>query len=201
MVTATAQEGGDIMANDDIIANAQAAAQTPANGAPVPEPQQTAPQSAAAARVAELNKPGDEGIFSRDLAKQKEAMVQLKAALAAAETNDEKSIRSSLTVAERREEFGVEPPMLPKPWLDEYNADYQSHENSLYDLAHSTGMGASQVRSLRDLGVTLGQRVLDTQAPIPEADLAVEFARLGIPASQRPALVKLWRAIESGPTS
>src|SRR4030095_584408 len=66
-----------------------------------------------------------------------------------------------------------------------------AHETALYDLAHSTEMAVPQVRSLRDLGVTLGQRVLETQAPIPEADLAVEFARLRIPASQRAALVKL----------
>src|SRR4030095_6906173 len=120
------------MAND-IIANAQAAANTPANGAPAPEQSQQQ-QTSAAQRVTELNQPGDQGIFSRDQVKKKEGMVALKAALAAQESDEEKATRSSLTVAERREEFGVEPPTLPKSYMAEYDADWAPWETDLFDV-------------------------------------------------------------------
>src|SRR4030095_16629892 len=99
------------MAND-IIASAQAAAQTPANGAPAEQTE--APQSAAQRRVAELNQTGAARIYSRDPAKQTPAMVELRAALAASETDEDRAARAEQTVEERRAQFGVTPATLPK---------------------------------------------------------------------------------------
>jgi hypothetical protein len=50
-----------------------------------------------------LNRPGDDGIFSSDPTKQKNAMTELRGLLAAQDSVDEKAARTGMTVEERRE--------------------------------------------------------------------------------------------------
>jgi hypothetical protein len=184
---------------DDIIANAQAAAQTPANGAPAPEQQQQQQATPSQLRVAELNRPGEEGIYSKDPVKQKAAMIELRAAMAASESPEDRVMRADQTIEDKRSQFGVPPPTLPPIHMAEYMADYQAHEGDFYDLAHASGLEARQVRGLRDAGIELGQRVGASGQPASEADLARVFDKYGIPASARPKLVAYWRTIEGKP--
>jgi hypothetical protein len=187
------------MADDQIVQNAQATAATPANNPPAPVEDKQAAEAAMTPgqrRVAELNKASDDGIYSKDPTRQKAAMAELRALLAAQETPDEQAARADLTVAERREQYGVQPPSLPKPWADEYASDFASWEVPLYDVAHEHGLAAEQVCGLRDAAVDLGQVVGDTGRPASEEDLTRIFDRYRVSPSARPALVALWKRIE-----
>jgi hypothetical protein len=181
------------MANDPIIENAQHAAATPANGAPPPE------RDTYATRLSALNDVNNaNGIYSKDEVKRQAALAELRSVIAASETEDEKTARADMTVSERREQYGVGDPQLPRPWLENYNENFASWETPFYDMAHEHGLAANQVRGLRDAAVELGQVVSDTGRPASESDLVRVLDKYGVGARSRPALVKLWRQIEGG---
>jgi hypothetical protein len=85
-------------------------------------------------------------------------VARLRQLLAASETADERAARTNATPEERRAQYGVGDPSLPKPWLDQYNEAYIGHESALYDVAHEHGLAAAQVRGLRDAAVELAHR-------------------------------------------
>jgi hypothetical protein len=78
-------------------------------------------------------------------------------------------------------------------------ADFQVYEGGFYDLAHSAGLEARQVRGLRDAGIELAQRVAANGQPASAADLARVFDKSGIPASARPKIIAFWRTVEGKP--
>jgi hypothetical protein len=207
-----------IIMDNDIVDNSTPPADTPA---PPPEVKDTRPypvryaeqqqneRAAAEAqklatmtptekRINALNKPGDAGIYSKDPAKQKAAMVELRQLMASSETEEEKTARARLTVTERREQYGVEPPTLPKPYLENYNREFAGWEPPLFDIAHEHGLAAEQVRGLRDAAIDLGQVVGDTGRSASEEDLKRVFDKYRVAPSAHAVLTKLWRQIEGG---
>ena len=80
----------------------------------------------------------------------------------------------------------------------EYQENYGAWESDLITTARNTGLDGSQVRSLRDAAIALGQEVGYRGRPAAHDDLVAVFDRLKVPASARAYLVKLWRQIEGG---
>ena len=109
------------------------------------------PQTAALRRVVEFNQPGSDIYNLKDPTKQQEAMIKLRAAMAAAELPEEKAARAMATPLERRSQYGVTEPPLHKHEIAQYNEDYAGWESHLYDVADENGMAAPQVRAIRDL--------------------------------------------------
>ncbi len=199
---------------DSIYDNTAAAAATPATGPTIDTEvkdtrsyaekyaeQQQAERDAAVAKL-----PPDEQrriALTRELVSNKltdaeraEKTRELRALVASQATPEEQAAQADATPQQRRAEYGVEDPRLPKPWLEDYNQRFINWESPLYDLAHEHGLAAEQVRGLRDAAVDLGQAVSDTGRPASEADLKYIFDKHKVSPSARTALTRLWRQIE-----
>jgi hypothetical protein len=104
----------------------------------------------------------------------------LRSLIAAQETPDEQAARADLTVEERRGQYGVHDPRLPKPWLEQYNEEggFVEWEPALFDAAHQHGLDAGQVCGLRDAAIDLGQVVGDTGRRASEGEPEVRVRQV-----------------------
>jgi hypothetical protein len=213
---------------DAIIANAQAAAATPASGPPdaaiaaaqtklnemtggryaktleARAAAEAAPKPAAPdaqeQRRQEITKLLVTKQFKND--DEKAALTrELKQIVAGQETADEKAQRESKTLEERREEFGIKAPSrLHGHEVEAYVTDYGAWEGSLFDVARTEGLSGPVVGHLRDAAIDLGRVVGDRGTPATKEELDGVFNKLNVPAVSRPALAKLWKQLEGGAT-
>jgi hypothetical protein len=143
-------------------------------------------------RLEKLNRYENEsGIHSKDPEKQKAAMVELRKLLAA--DPEEQAALADATLQDHREAFGLEAPDVPD--FDEMYGDW---EGRFLGHARNDGLGASDVRGIRDLGVKLGTEVSMTGKPISDDVLDRELSKFGLTEGQRAGLKRYWRAIEGG---
>jgi hypothetical protein len=153
-------------------------------------------ETANEAAIRALNQSGK--LTSKDSNVRADAMQELRKLLAAGATEAERDARKAAPLGVRREEYGVEDPKLPKPWLESYKTEYAAWEVPLFDLANEHGLAAEQVRGLRDAAIDLGQVVGDTGRPASEEDLKRVFDKYRVAPSAHAVLTKLWRQIEGG---
>jgi hypothetical protein len=77
-------------------------------------------------RLAELNKPGDDGVFSSDPVKQKAAVAELRKLLAAEASEEEKQAVADAPIGKLREQYGVDPTKVPAHLRESWDAESEA---------------------------------------------------------------------------
>jgi hypothetical protein len=122
---------------------------------------------------------------------------ELRELVAAGATAEEREAYATAPLSEKRQAFDLSDPDLPKPWLEDYQG-FTDWEDSFLILAREHGMESRTVRDLRAAAIELGQVVGERGKPATDEEVNRVLDRYGVSAAARPALVKLWRAIEGG---
>jgi hypothetical protein len=124
---------------------------------------------------------------------------ELRLALAANQTDDERQAWASTPLREKREVFNLPAPQLPAEWLENYMESYGAHEGDFIGLARAEGLTGQQVRGLRDEAIQLGQLVAESGKPASDEDLKRLLDKYSVPAASREGLIRLWRSVEGEP--
>jgi hypothetical protein len=185
---------------DDVVANAQAAAATPADGPPA-EQQDTRPYPVrwAEAKQAETDTARTAAVEKLSPVEQKIAtlrkhpafydknhpdnakvMAEYRKALAEGDTPEERQTLVDSGVKGAREVFSLDVPrdiaVLGKDVAAVYEEQYANHEAELLRHARSEGWDKSLASDLRDYGVRLGIAIGDRGTPMTVDEVA-EFKR------------------------
>jgi hypothetical protein len=153
-------------------------------------------------RLAELNDPKNEnGIFSKDPAKQKAAVVELRKALAAEATDEEKERIANAPIAELRDQFKIDPtrvlPVLRERWNEHA-------EGTVLATFAQQGIAPEAVSEVMDVYVqafngALGSTV-NVDAAKLEADARAVFKRQNVPADVVDAIVEYEKTGSGSPS-
>jgi hypothetical protein len=132
------------------------------------------------ARRRELNDPKNEaGIYSKDPAKQRAAMVELKKILAAGDTPEERAALVESGIEGARGLYGFTAPpeyiaTFGKDVVKNYEENFSGHEAELLRHARVEAWDKSLVSDLREYGVRLGVEISARQTGMT-ADEVAEF--------------------------
>jgi len=198
------------MSTDPVIAQAAAAAATPADGPPAPVDvfkayaEQKAQETAAADKARyEKMSPAERHIetirkhpafFDFNDPRRDELMRNYRIALENAATPEEQAAAADVTLNEAREFYDVPPPTLPSNI--EYS-EYEPWERDALVMFRQEGFDSKTARGLRDLGVKLALQV--DGAPLADDVIDYELKKFtSLTSAQRTALKAYWRLIEGG---
>jgi hypothetical protein len=152
-------------------------------------------------RLEELNRfDNPDGVHSRDEAKQKAAMTELRKLLAA--DPEEQSALGEATLEDNRERYGLRVPgehVLPKVYAEEYEQNFSGHEHDFFVAARQHGLDTGLVSELRDEGIRMAIRAQG--APVSEDQWAAFDAKFGrrLTKTQVTALKSWWKtSVERG---
>ena len=133
------------------------------------------------------------------------ARKELREAVAANATPEERAAMADAPLEEHRSAFGLGDPdevVLPKAWLAEYNESYSGWERDFLEEARVHGLDSATVRDLRGAGIRLaieadGRRVSDAAM-----DAFAEKFKGRLKPSQMAAIKAWWRgSVEGGDAS
>jgi hypothetical protein len=204
--------------SDNIITNAQHAANTPANDPPAEvharpgigeqirldreraertakagtEPQMTPAEQ----RVKAAN--SNPALWDPKHKDHEAARKELREAIAAAATPEEKQAMAEAPLGEHREAFGLQPPDLPPSVLAVYEESFSDWERDFLHDARAAGLSSDLVRALRDEGIRLGMQVDGKPLSDGVVDGALRKYAGRLTATQAKALKAYWRRIEGG---
>jgi hypothetical protein len=154
-------------------------------------------------RLEELNRFNNEaGIHSKDPAKQKAAMTELRRLLVSEESPEEKTALGETTLEDHRSRFGLHVPgehILPKMHQAEYEERFSGHEADFLAASREHGLDRGLVAELRDEGIRMA--VAAQGAPVSDEAWEEFDTKFGgrLTKTQITALKSWWKtSVEQG---